>query len=127
MTKYHPVRVWFDINGIVEPDGDGFHAFCPALPGCHTYGETQEEALTNLEDAATAYIRSLVDHQFNGFYIPGDAEKILRGMVGWAVRKEREACAEIAREPPGFGEGYMEMWIYGNKIASKILDRGRNG
>ena len=27
-----------------EPDG-GYHVFCPALPGCHSQGDTLDEAL----------------------------------------------------------------------------------
>jgi len=35
----------------IEPDGDGFHAYCPALKGLHTCGDTEEEALENAKDA----------------------------------------------------------------------------
>jgi len=41
-----------------EEDG-GYHAFCPALPGCHTQGDTYEEALENIKDAIKLYIGSL--------------------------------------------------------------------
>ena len=46
----------------VEPDGDGFHAYCPALKGLHTCGETEQEALNNASDAAIAYLHSLIKH-----------------------------------------------------------------
>ena len=37
---------------IIEKDEDGvFIASCPALPGCHTQGDTYDEALANLKDA----------------------------------------------------------------------------
>ncbi len=29
----------------------GYHANCPALKGCHTWGHTFEEALANLREA----------------------------------------------------------------------------
>jgi len=29
---------------VIEPDEGGFHAFVPALPGCHTFGTTIDEA-----------------------------------------------------------------------------------
>jgi len=29
---------------VIEPDEDAFHAYVPALPGCHTFGSTVEEA-----------------------------------------------------------------------------------
>jgi len=35
------------------------HAFVPALKGCHSQGETIEEAVENIREAVTAYIESL--------------------------------------------------------------------
>ena len=45
---------------ILEPDGGGFHASVPALPGCHTWGKTIDEARVMVRDAIDAYLRSLV-------------------------------------------------------------------
>lgn len=44
----------------VEEEG-GFHVWCPALKGCHSQGETQEEALENIQEAMAAYLESLQD------------------------------------------------------------------
>ncbi|MBM4136005.1 MAG: type II toxin-antitoxin system HicB family antitoxin [Nitrospira sp.] len=44
-----------------EEDG-GYHAFCPALPGCHTQGDTYDEAIENIKDAIRVYIESLISH-----------------------------------------------------------------
>lgn len=44
-----------------EEDG-GYHAFCPALKGCHTQGDTLEEALVNVREAIEAYLESLQKH-----------------------------------------------------------------
>jgi len=52
----------FEVGIFVEPDENGFHAYCPALRGLHTCGDTEEEALSNAADAATAYLRSLIKH-----------------------------------------------------------------
>jgi predicted RNase H-like HicB family nuclease len=52
----------FTFTIVVEPDGRAFHAYCPALEGLHTDGDTQEEACRNAGDAAIAYIESLVKH-----------------------------------------------------------------
>ena len=55
---------------IVEPDENNtFHAFVPALPGCHTWGETFDEARRNVRDAIDAYLRSL---KSDGESIPED-------------------------------------------------------
>jgi predicted RNase H-like HicB family nuclease len=40
----------------------GFHAFCPALRGCHSEGETEVEALQNIREAIELYIGSLAAH-----------------------------------------------------------------
>jgi len=52
----------FRVEVIVEPDDDGFHAYCPALKGLHTCGDTKEEALRNAGDAAVAYLQSSMKH-----------------------------------------------------------------
>ena len=46
----------------VEPDDDGFHAFCRDLPGLHVAGETQAEAIMNATDAVQLYVDSLAQH-----------------------------------------------------------------
>ncbi len=38
-----------------------YHAHCPALKGCHTWGHTREEVLTNLRDAIELYVDELVE------------------------------------------------------------------
>ena len=40
----------------------GFHAFCPALKGCHSEGETEAEALRNIREAMEVYLESLAAH-----------------------------------------------------------------
>jgi len=43
------------------PEG-GYVAFVPALPGCHTQGETLEEAERNVREAIQIYLESLIAH-----------------------------------------------------------------
>jgi len=42
-----------------EPDG-GYHAFCPKLKGCHSQGDTFEEAIQNITEAMELYLESLM-------------------------------------------------------------------
>ena len=43
-------------------DGSGaYHAFCPALKGCHTWGHTSEEALINAQEAIQLYVDDLLE------------------------------------------------------------------
>ena len=41
-----------------EEDG-GYHAFVPALHGCHSQGETLEETVANVREAMEVYVESL--------------------------------------------------------------------
>lgn len=42
---------------ILEPSKDGgYSVHVPALPGCHTQGETKAEALSNAKDAIYTYL-----------------------------------------------------------------------
>lgn len=38
---------------ILKPDSQdgGYNISCPALPGCHSQGDTIEEAVSNIQDA----------------------------------------------------------------------------
>ena len=49
-----------------EEEG-GFHISCPALKGCHSQGETQEEALANIREAIAVYLESA---QAEGLSLP---------------------------------------------------------
>lgn len=40
----------------------GYHAFCPSLAGCHSQGDTLDEALDNIKEAISVYIESLKAH-----------------------------------------------------------------
>ena len=43
-----------------EADSEGgYSAFVPALPGCHTQGETVEETEKNVKEAIEAYLESI--------------------------------------------------------------------
>jgi len=44
---------------VLEPDEDGgYHIFAPALKGCHSWGETREEALEHVKEAISLWIES---------------------------------------------------------------------
>ncbi len=46
----------------IEIDEDGKHCVsCPALPGCHSCGDTQEAALANIKEAIELYLESLAE------------------------------------------------------------------
>jgi len=58
---------------VIEPDEDAFHAYVPALPGCHTFGATVEEAQHNVAEAIALHIESM---QEDGESIPVEREPL---------------------------------------------------
>jgi predicted RNase H-like HicB family nuclease len=52
------VEVAVTLTAIVrpEPDVGGYSASIPALPGCHTQGETLDEVRANLREAAEGWL-----------------------------------------------------------------------
>ena len=47
----------------LEKDGKKWHAFCPELKGCHTFGTTKKDALVNLKDPILLYMEDEIDNQ----------------------------------------------------------------
>ncbi|MCI4438296.1 type II toxin-antitoxin system HicB family antitoxin, partial [archaeon] len=46
---------------ILEDESGGYVAFVPALPGCHTQGDTLEELMKNVKEAIELYLETLND------------------------------------------------------------------
>jgi predicted RNase H-like HicB family nuclease len=51
---------------IIEKDNfedgrEAYHASCPGLKGCHTWGHTYTEALKNIQEAVELYVEDLVE------------------------------------------------------------------
>jgi predicted RNase H-like HicB family nuclease len=44
---------------LTEDGAKAYHAFCPALKGCHTWGRTYDEALANAREAIELYLEDL--------------------------------------------------------------------
>lgn len=44
---------------VIEQDEHGYFAYVPELKGCHSQGETMEEAMTNIEEAFDLYLKTL--------------------------------------------------------------------
>jgi len=47
------------LNVIVEKDKYGYYAYCPELEGCHTQGDTFDEAMKNIKEAIELYVDTL--------------------------------------------------------------------
>ena len=42
-----------------DPEEGGYIVSCPAIKGCHSQGETMEEALANIREAITGCLKSM--------------------------------------------------------------------
>ena len=42
-----------------EAEEDGYIVSCPALPGCHSQGDSMDEALENIKEAIAGCLESL--------------------------------------------------------------------
>lgn len=57
---------------IIYTDENGeWCSSCPSLPGCHSQGNTREEAIANIHDAIDAYVEAL---EADGLPIPPENE-----------------------------------------------------
>jgi predicted RNase H-like HicB family nuclease len=46
---------------VLHKSEEGYAVSCPALPGCWSQGETETEALENIQDAIREYLAALED------------------------------------------------------------------
>ncbi len=46
---------------LLEKTEEGYSVSCPGLPGCWSQGETEDEALENIQDAIRAYLAAIDD------------------------------------------------------------------
>ena len=58
MTKKKVAKV-LQYTAVFEPEKVGYSVTIPALPGCISQGDTFEEALGNIKEAAELYLEDL--------------------------------------------------------------------
>ena len=59
---------------VIEPDEGQFHAYVPALPGCHSFGPTIDAAQRNIAEAIGLFVEGM---QQDGEPIPIEAEPLI--------------------------------------------------
>jgi len=52
----------FDVV-LMEDETGGYVAVVPALPGCHTQGETLAEVMENVKEAIDLYVETLTERE----------------------------------------------------------------
>ena len=48
---------------IIEDESGGYVALVPALPGCHTQGDTLQELIENVKEAIELYLETLTEEE----------------------------------------------------------------
>jgi len=46
---------------LLEKTEEGYSVSCPGLPGCWSQGETEDEAVENIQDAIREYLAAIDD------------------------------------------------------------------
>jgi predicted RNase H-like HicB family nuclease len=49
----------YKVNVVFTEDEHGFYVYCPELPGCHSQGDSFEEAKTNIREALDLYMETM--------------------------------------------------------------------
>ncbi len=55
------------LNAIIEKDENGYFASIHGLKGCYSQGDSFEEALKNIREAAELYLESLSEEEKKAF------------------------------------------------------------
>lgn len=77
------VKTYIFTVEVVKEDDGRWSAVIPILPGCATWGYTKEEVLQNIQEAAQAYIETLVE---DGRSVPRDTSTKIIEAPAVAVR-----------------------------------------
>ncbi len=46
---------------VLKKTEEGYSVSCPALPGCWSQGETEDEAMENIQDAIQEYLSAVAE------------------------------------------------------------------
>ncbi|MBF0466745.1 MAG: type II toxin-antitoxin system HicB family antitoxin [Nitrospirae bacterium] len=53
----------YKVSVLIEKDDSGYYAYCPALDGCQSQGDSFEEVLSNIKEAIELYIETLSEEE----------------------------------------------------------------
>lgn len=53
----------YKVSVVIEKDDDGYYAYCPELEGCQSQGDTLEDVMANIKEAADLYIETLSEDE----------------------------------------------------------------
>jgi predicted RNase H-like HicB family nuclease len=53
----------YKVSVVLEKDENGYYAWCPELKGCQSQGESLDDALSNIREAAELYLESMPEEE----------------------------------------------------------------
>lgn len=53
----------YKVSVIIEKDEHGYYAYCPELESCQTHGDSLEEVLGNIKEAAELYLETMTEDE----------------------------------------------------------------
>lgn len=53
----------YKVSVVIEKDDYGYYAYCPELEGCQTQGNSFEEVMINIKEAAELYLETLSEDE----------------------------------------------------------------
>lgn len=66
---------------LIQSD-EGFSVSCPSLPGCHSQGKTEQEAIENIREAIILWLETFADLQDESSDLKGDMIKEIEIPLG---------------------------------------------
>ena len=57
----------YKVNVVIEKDDNGYYTYCPELEGCQSQGDSYEEAIKNIREAAGLYLQTLSQEERSEF------------------------------------------------------------
>jgi predicted RNase H-like HicB family nuclease len=53
----------YKVNVVIEKDDHGYYAYSPELEGCQSQGDSYEEVILNIREAAELYLETLSEEE----------------------------------------------------------------
>ncbi len=55
------------VSIVIEQYKHGYYAYCPEFKGCHTHGDSLDDVLKNIKEAAELYLETLSPEEANEY------------------------------------------------------------
>lgn len=64
-ARVHPGSLRYFTVALEECEEGGYHVWVPSLPGCHSEGDTREEALAYIREAIELYLEPVPEEELD--------------------------------------------------------------